>query len=302
MSAYEPFPPVPEHAPPRPAHEPPSGRARRRGPAAVLAAVALVAAAVGGGTSALVTEALSGDGGSAAAVPGTNVSVQAGSSVADVAAAVAPSVVEITTGSSTGAGVILSETGQILTNNHVVSGAEAAEVTFHDGSTATAAVTATDPDSDLAVIQAQDVRGLTPATLGDSDSVAVGDQVVAIGSPEGLTGTVTSGIVSALDREVTVSREDGQRQGNGGAWPFVFDGGTYHGDPGPATTTYEAMQTDASLNHGNSGGPLINMNGEVIGVNSAMYSPTRDGGSTGLGFAIPINTVKDVLGQLGTEV
>ena len=133
--------------------------------------------------------------------------------------------------------------------------------------------------------------------------------VVAIGSPEGLTGTVTSGIVSALDRDVTVAKDDdGQdrqqeqqydpRQG----WPFEFGGQQFNGDTGSSKTTYKALQTDASLNPGNSGGALINMNGEIIGINSAMYSPSSSSGSTagsvGLGFAIPVDTVKADLESL----
>jgi putative serine protease PepD len=226
--------------------------------------------------------------------------------IASVARAVSPSVVEITAetaaGTSTGSGVILSADGEILTNNHVVTGASAVKVTFSDGSTATASVTGTDPDSDLALIQAQDVGGLTPATFGDSDNVVVGDQVVAIGSPEGLSGTVTSGIVSALDRDVTVSTGESQQPQRGyGQWPFEFGGGQYNGELGGETTTYKAIQTDASLNPGNSGGALVNMNGEIVGINSAMYSASQDSGSAGLGFAIPINTVKSVLSDLEAQ-
>jgi putative serine protease PepD len=273
--------------------------------------VAIVAAACGGGTAALVGE-LTSDSGStttSSAASGTTVSsVDTGTgtsdgTVASVAAAVSPSVVEITAqlpgGTSTGSGVILSADGEILTNNHVVSGATTVEVKFSDGSTAAATVTGTDPDTDLAVIQAQDVSGLKPATLGDSDDVAVGDPVVAIGSPEGLSGTVTSGIVSALDRDVTVST--GESQQDYGQWPFQFGGGQYNGQLGGDTTTYKAIQTDASLNPGNSGGALVNMKGEIIGINSAMYSASQDSGSAGLGFSIPVNTVKSVLGDLEAQ-
>jgi putative serine protease PepD len=269
---------------------------------ALFAAVALVAAAVSGGTAALVGESVASDNGGSSSVAGTTVSTATDGSVASVAAAVSPSVVEISTNAATGSGVILTGDGEILTNNHVVAGASSVEVRFSDGSTAQATVTGTDPESDLAIIQAQDVSGLTPATLGDSDNVRVGDEVVAIGSPEGLTGTVTSGIVSAKDRDVTVSTEQDQGQGQGyGQWPFEYGGGQYNGDIGSATTTYKAIQTDASLNPGNSGGALVNMNGEIIGINSAMYSSTADSGSAGLGFAIPINTVKDVLSDLGAQ-
>ncbi len=134
----------------------------------------------------------------------------------------------------------------------------------------------------------------------------VGDEVVAIGSPEGLTGTVTSGIVSALDRDVTVSTDEGQGQQQGqqgGEWPFEFGGREFNGDTGSSTTTYKALQTDASLNPGNSGGALIDMNGNIIGINSAMYSAagassSAAAGSVGLGFAIPVDTVKADLAKL----
>ncbi|MDT0343357.1 S1C family serine protease [Streptomyces litchfieldiae] len=287
--------------PPQPAGPPaPGPRHRARKPVALFAAVAIVAAAVGGGTATLLDDSSGGIGGSGGATSATSVSTGTNGTVASVAAAVSPSVVEISTGTATGSGVILSADGEILTNNHVVSGASTVEVTFANGSTATATVTGTDPDTDLAVIQAQDVSGLKPATLGDSDDVAVGDQVVAIGSPEGLTGTVTSGIVSALDREVTVSKEEAPQQqpGAGSEWPFEFGGGQYNGDIGSSTTTYKAIQTDASLNPGNSGGALVNMDGEIIGINSAMYSTSQDAGSAGLGFAIPVNTVRQVLSSL----
>ncbi|MGW3296253.1 S1C family serine protease [Streptomyces xiamenensis] len=305
---FHPYPPQPAWVPEAEAAEggaPPDrpashrGRARRAGKSvALLAAVAVVAAGVGGGTAALLGDAGSVAAGSGSSVSGTNVSVHTDGSVASVAAAVSPSVVEISTGSATGSGVILSSDGEILTNNHVVSGAGQVRVTFADGSTATATVTGSDPDTDLAVIQAQDVSGLTAATLGDSDAVAVGDQVVAIGSPEGLSGTVTSGIVSALDRDVTVSTGDSTQQQPQQQWPFEYGGGRYNGDTGDSTTTYQAIQTDASLNPGNSGGALVNMNGEVIGINSAMYSASAESGSAGLGFAIPVNTVKSVLSAL----
>ncbi|WP_326597590.1 S1C family serine protease [Streptomyces sp. NBC_01803] len=312
MSEQQTFPTFP----PRPPYQPapssafasaPAGtghRGRRaRGPVALLAAVAIVAAAVGGGTAALLDGTTATDA-AASGVSGTTVAdriAAGGGTVAAVAAAVGPSVVEISTGTATGSGVILSEDGEILTNNHVVSGAGTVEVTFHDGGTARATVTGTDPDTDLAVLRAEDVSGLTAATLGDSDDVSVGDQVVAIGSPEGLTGTVTSGIVSALDREVTVAKDEGNAGGGQqgwNEWPFEYGGGQYNGDVGSSTTTYEAIQTDASLNPGNSGGALVNMAGEIIGVNSAMYSTSGDSGSAGLGFAIPVNTVRDVLSSM----
>ncbi|CAL9518741.1 trypsin-like peptidase domain-containing protein [Streptomyces sp. Tu 3180] len=284
-----------------PAARPPQ-RKRARGPAALLAAVAIVAAAVGGGTAYGVQE-LTGNDTVASSSTGTSVvpSSQRGT-VSGVAEAVSPSIVEISatsaSGSSTGSGVIITEDGEIVTNNHVVAGASSIKVRTSDGKTYTADVVGTDSSKDLALIRLEDASGLRAATLGDSDGVQVGDQVVAIGSPEGLTGTVTSGIVSALDRDVTVSTDEsqGQQGQQGGGWPFEYGGREFNGDTGGSTTTYKAIQTDASLNPGNSGGALIDMNGDIIGINSAMYSASgadsSDAGSVGLGFAIPIDTVK----------
>ncbi|MGW0818933.1 S1C family serine protease [Streptomyces viridiviolaceus] len=288
----------------------PRRKRARRGPVALLAAVAIVAAAVGGGTAYGIQE-LTGNDTVASSATSTNVvpSSQKGT-VAGVARAVSPSIVEISAasnaGSSTGSGVIITSDGEIITNNHVVSGASSVKVTTSDGKEYTAQVVGTDSKKDLALIKLEDASGLKAATLGDSAGVRVGDEVVAIGSPEGLTGTVTSGIVSALDRDVTVSTDEGQQQQQqrqGGGWPFEFGGQEFNGDTGSSTTTYKAIQTDASLNPGNSGGALIDMNGNIIGINSAMYSAagsssSADAGSVGLGFAIPINTVKADLSDL----
>ncbi|MFG3007765.1 S1C family serine protease [Streptomyces calvus] len=308
------WPPPPAHAPTpaqpaEPAH--PARRRRARGPGALLAAVAIVAAAVGGGTAYGLQELAGGDTVASAGSSSTTVvpSSQKGT-VSGVAAAVSPSIVEINAtsdaGSSTGSGVIITSDGEIVTNNHVVADASSIKVRTSDGTSYTAEVVGTDSSKDLALIKLDDASGLKAATLGDSDDVQVGDQVVAIGSPEGLTGTVTSGIVSALDRDVTVSTDEsqGRRQGQGGGWPFEFDGREFNGDTGGSTTTYKAIQTDASLNPGNSGGALIDMNGAIIGINSAMYSASgtgsssSDAGSVGLGFAIPVNTLKADLDAL----
>ncbi|MFS8199206.1 S1C family serine protease [Streptomyces sp. CWNU-52B] len=301
---------------------PAASRRRAKGPLALLAAVAIAAAAVGGGTAYAFQELTGND---TAASSTTSTSVVATSkkgTVAGVAEAVSPSIVEISAtsnaGSSTGSGVVITTGGEIITNNHVVSGASQIKVQLSNGKSYTASVVGTDSKKDLALIKLTDApSGLTPATLGDSDAVKVGDEVVAIGSPEGLTGTVTSGIVSALDRDVTVSTDESQGQqqqqqgggsgGNGGGsgqWPFEFGGQEFNGDTGSSTTTYKALQTDASLNPGNSGGALIDMNGNIIGINSAMYSAATDSsssstaGSVGLGFAIPVNTVKADLASL----
>ncbi|MER7727841.1 trypsin-like peptidase domain-containing protein [Streptomyces sp. NPDC096323] len=303
------------HGLPQAAPEPAPSRRRARRPVALLAAVAIAAAVVGGGTATVIGQLTDDSTVSTAGsvVPGTTVSQSSKGTVSGVAAALSPTIVEIgatsTAGQSTGSGVVITSDGEIVTNNHVIAGATAIKVTMSTGKTYTAEVVGTDADKDLALIKVQGASGLKTATLGDSSQVAVGDQVVAIGSPEGLTGTVTSGIVSALDRDVTVAKDgdsgsdqgqgQGQGQGGGQQWPFEFGGQQFNGDTGDSTTTYKAIQTDASLNPGNSGGALINMNGEIIGINSAMYSASSasgsgssSAGSVGLGFAIPVNTLK----------
>ncbi|MEU3918811.1 trypsin-like peptidase domain-containing protein [Streptomyces sp. NPDC029004] len=298
------YPPPPSHQP-----APPPPRAKAKRPVALIAAVAIAAAVIGGGASALVQQLTDGNtGSSGSAVPGTTVAQSSKGTVASVAQAVSPSIVEISAtssaGQSTGSGVIITADGEIITNNHVVAGADSVKVRLSTGKTYTAKVVGTDPGKDLALIKLEGASGLKAAALGDSSKVAVGDEVVAIGSPEGLTGTVTSGIVSALNRDVTVAKEQdpGQQQNPRQGWPFEFGGQQFNGDAGSSKTTYKAIQTDASLNPGNSGGALINMNGEIIGINSAMYSPSSATGSTagsvGLGFAIPVNTVKADLDDL----
>jgi putative serine protease PepD len=200
-----------------------------------------------------------------------------------------------------GSGIVLTDDGLILTNNHVVAAAAGDEqgaesfttnsadgggvtqtVTFSNGQTVPFTVVGTDPTGDLAVVRAQGVSGLTPITIGSSNDVKVGQQVVAIGSPLGLQGTVTTGIVSALDRPVAAG------DGSGGN-----------------VTVLDAIQTDAAINPGNSGGALVNMNGELIGVNSAIASMGGgDGsgggqsGSIGLGFAIPADQAKRIADEL----
>ncbi|MCK2213781.1 trypsin-like peptidase domain-containing protein [Actinomadura sp. ATCC 31491] len=203
--------------------------------------------------------------------------------VAEVAAKVQPSVVMIQGRTAEGSGVVLSEDGLILTNNHVVSGqGDVLTVKFNDGRTAKASVVGTDPATDLAVIRAEGVKGLAKATLGDSDQLKVGDDVLAVGSPLGLDGTVTAGIVSALDRTVTAG--DG---GGGQQFPWGQQQQT-------ETTTLGGMiQTDAAINPGNSGGALVNAAGELVGINSAVSSE-----GVNLGFAIPVNTAKQVSQQL----
>ncbi|MFF4489891.1 S1C family serine protease [Streptomyces sp. NPDC001544] len=302
------WPPPPAHAP-----APPSGSGRRaRRPVAIVAAVAVVAAVAGGGAAYGLQELTGGRTAVSSAPTGSTavgaVPSSAKGTVAGVVARVNPSVVEIKAtsdaGESIGSGVIVTGGGQVVTNNHVIAGASSIRVTTSDGKSYAAHVVGTDSKKDLALVELRGASGLKAATLGDSGDLRVGDQVVAIGSPEGLSDTVTSGIVSALGRDVSVPTDENQGQGQGnGLWPFWFGGQEFNGDTGSSTTTYKAIQTDASLNPGNSGGALINMNGDVIGINSAMYSSSSDqssssSGSVGLGFAIPVNTVKADLAKL----
>src|SRR6056297_1858133 len=202
--------------------------------------------------------------------------------IADLAATVQPAVVQINVGSEgqggSGSGFIISEDGYIVTNNHVAGPAGedgTVEVVFPDGATATGTLVGADAGYDLAVVKVER-NGLPTLEFGSSEAVRVGDLAVAIGSPLGLQGTVTSGIVSALERPVTA--------GGGGSTSFI-----------------NAIQTDAAINPGNSGGPLVNGSGEVIGVNTAIASLSAVGGaagSIGLGFAIPIDTAERVVNEL----
>ncbi|MFC7326585.1 S1C family serine protease [Marinactinospora rubrisoli] len=296
--------------------EPPAGkRPGQQRLLLVAGATALVTSLIVGPAAAVITtQVLSGDGSSTSssltAQPSGSVS---SGSVSTVASKTLPSVVSISTSTgSGGSGVIISSDGQILTNNHVVAGARDNEINvqFNDGSEATATVLGADPVSDLAVIKV-DKTGLTPAEFGDSDKVEVGADVVAIGSPLGLSGTVTSGVVSAVDRPVNtgVSEEqqpEQQQRGLPFGLPGEQDGQGLQGQQGPTSaqtsTVINAIQTDAPINPGNSGGPLMNMDGEVIGINTAIAG-TGDpaggqSGSIGLGFAIPINQARPIAEQL----
>ncbi|MFC7464300.1 S1C family serine protease [Brachybacterium sp. GCM10030252] len=225
--------------------------------------------------------------------PGTTASPTAVSSTEDpdwtaVADQVAPSAVAIQVssgaGTSQGTGVILDEQGAILTNNHVVTDAESAQVTTSDGLSYSASVVGTDPTTDLAVIRLDSPpEGLQPATFADSSTVTVGQSVMAFGTPLGLENTVTTGIVSALDRPVTASGDE---------------------TDGSDATYTSAIQTDAAINPGNSGGPLVDAAGQVIGINTAIAGiPNASGqaGSIGLGFAIPSNTAAMIAGQLQAD-
>ncbi len=304
---------------------------RKRSRAIALTVGALAIAAMSAGVGGVVATMVQPDGRSAntvttaaspnaakapTALPTANVPI---GSVEQVAAKVVPSVVKLETklgrASEEGSGIILSEDGLILTNSHVVStiqapggskqapplspsapgtlpgkpgepsakpgqGGPTTMVTFADGRTAPFTIVGTDPATDIAVVRAQGVSGLTPITLGSSASLRVGQDVVAIGSPLGLEGTVTTGIVSALNRPVAAG-----------------------GDATNQNTVLDAIQTDAAINPGNSGGALVNMAGELVGVNSAIAtlggdSPASQSGSIGLGFAIPVDQAKRVADEL----
>ncbi|HLU73344.1 MAG TPA: trypsin-like peptidase domain-containing protein [Nonomuraea sp.] len=273
---------------------PPPPSAKKTGSGAgrkAIAGLALAAVAVGGGVvGAAVATAFQDPVVTTVSAPSPTFA-QASSSltVAEVAEKVQPSVVMIQGTTGEGSGVVLTEDGLILTNNHVVEGAARGgqmSVKFSDGRTAAASVIGTDPATDLAVIRAKDVSGLSPAALGDSSQLKVGDSVLAIGSPLGLDGSVTLGIVSALDRTLTVG---GEREQLPPGWPQQRSGGV--------TTIGGAIQTDAAINPGNSGGALVNAAGQVVGINTAIAT-AGSSGSIGLGFAIPINTAKHVSDQL----
>lgn len=167
---------------------------------------------------------------------------------------------------SLGSGFVIDPKGIVITNNHVIEGADKIEVTFIDGTTLPATVKGSDPKTDLAVLEVISDKPLPYVELGDSERIRVGDWVVAIGNPFGLGGSVTAGIVSALNRDIHAGNYD------------------------------DFIQTDAAINRGNSGGPLFDMQGRVIGVNSAIISPS--GASVGIGFAVPTSTVKPVVDQI----
>lgn len=283
----------PPSTPPPPPRNDDRNRRRRSGPIIVAALLAGILGGVGGAAGfAALDDAAGGDETPAnqsstdkdVSVANTRPAVSG--SVQDVAASVLPSVVKIdvrtTQGAGSGSGIILSADGQILTNNHVVENAadDTLTVSFNDGSTAPARVVGTDALTDLAVIEAEEVSGLEPASLGSSDDLQVGEQVIAIGSPFGLESTVTTGIVSALDRPVAAGEPDA-------------DG---------TSTVFPAVQTDAAINPGNSGGALVTAAGDVVGINSAIRTDSSSaqgtGGSIGLGFAIPIDEARPIIDQL----
>ncbi|MFE3444588.1 trypsin-like peptidase domain-containing protein [Nocardia sp. NPDC059180] len=245
----------------------------------LLAVIALAIGLIGGLVGRLTAETASTLTSRKVALEQTGDPEQPHGQIAQVADAVLPSVVSIRTtvgdNGATGSGVVIDGDGYIATNNHVISmaaqdnsGRAKIQVMFSDGTRVPANIVGRDTKTDLAVLKV-DVKNLTVAQLGKSEDVQVGDAVLAIGSPLGLSKTVTSGIVSALHRPVKL-------EGEGSDTKAVID----------------AVQTDASINPGNSGGALVDMEGRVVGINTAIRSET--GGSVGLGFAIPVNVVTDV--------
>jgi putative serine protease PepD len=239
------------------------------------AGAVLVVGGVVGGCSNSGTSSPSGPTSSSAAV--------AACAVTPIADKVIPSVVTIAAsgsgGSGTGSGEVIRSDGYILTNNHVISVAASGgsvDVLFSDGQTEPATIVGRDPQTDLAVLKVQPSHDLKVISLGSSSSVKIGEPVVAIGAPLGLSGTVTSGIVSALDRTVEVPGENDR-----------------------SALLVSALQTDAAINPGNSGGALVNCSGELIGVPTAGAAvPNSAGGSIGLGFAIPVDLAKSIADEI----
>ncbi|GLY23024.1 trypsin-like peptidase domain-containing protein [Micromonospora sp. NBRC 101691] len=267
-----PVPPWAQGPAPRPAQP---GRVAKFAAAGVAALALMFGSGVGGGVLALALFEDAGTKVTYSAAP-----VLDGADLPKIAAGVQDSVVSIQAGSGEGSGVILSADGFVLTNNHVVAsaGRESVQVVFANGRRATAEIVGTDPRTDLAVVKASGVSGLQPAKLGDSDAMQVGDQVLALGSPLGLQGSVTAGIISARDRTIRAgSQQDPQAGGS---------------------SISGLLQTDAPINPGNSGGALVNTRGEVIGINTAIATSGQSSGNIGVGFAIPSNKAKLVAEQL----
>jgi len=307
---------------------------KRRGLLVPVVAAAVVAALIGGGAGAGIALAVQPhDQTSTASSTSTGASgitinnQKTATAISAVAAKASPSVVTIsvnaTNESGTGSGIVLSSDGYVLTNNHVVtldgdSSSGTVSVTTNDGHIYKATIVGTDPLNDLAVIKLTGASGLTPATFGDSSRLNVGDTAIAIGAPLDLPGTVTTGIVSALNRSISIQSSAVPNGGNGGSGgsdgnsPFNFwnfgNGDGSGGGSGSSTSTstisLAVIQTDAAINPGNSGGALLDAQGRVIGVNVAIASTGSSSsagsqsGSIGVGFAIPSNIAKRIADQL----
>ena len=286
-------------------YQPQGPRSRRRGRRfGELAAVSLLSAALATGGTVSVLALTDEDAGGGASTtetstsgPAETVPVSSGAKESPdwnaVTDAVSPSVVAIgVRGQQTGgegSGVILDDQGHVLTNNHVVSGAGSdpkITVTLAGGATYDATVAGTDPSTDLAVLTITDPPSdLTPITAGNSDDLQVGDPVMAVGNPLGLAGTVTTGIVSALDRPVSTSSSEG-----GSGSPFAQQ------QSQPVVTA--AVQTSAAINPGNSGGALVDAAGRLVGINSSIATSGQSSGNIGIGFAIPVNEATWIADQL----
>jgi S1-C subfamily serine protease len=264
---------VDERAPgvPSPALDPKGAGTARRWPLLAAAGLAVVAVSAGTGGAAgylagsapqTAPESLAAPGPAPAGVP---------SDLVGAAARALPGVVSVqvrtSSGRASGSGFVFDDRGHIVTNNHVVSGAGGGSVSVvgPDGRRLTAEVVGTDPGSDIAVLRVNASAALRPLDRADPSATRVGEPVLAVGSPLGLSGTVTAGIISALDRQVRLG----------------------------GTARQTAVQTDASINPGNSGGPLVNARGEVVGVNTAIAT-LEGGGSIGIGFAVPIDRAEQV--------
>jgi putative serine protease PepD len=311
--------PIPAQDPAAPSSGSPV-RSERTGPRRLteLAVVASLAAVLASGGTYVATRSDSSPTSSAVgtSAPGRD-STPSSSSTVDQASAVAPdwtatanavtpSVVSIevtmSQGSAQGSGVVLDKAGHILTNTHVVSGATKVQVTLADGRSYAATIKGTDPSTDLAVVTLTDPPSdLSPIALGDSDALKVGDPVMAVGNPLGLSSTVTTGIVSALNRPVRTQAEQQQQTDPFGNNPFGQGGQQPQAQGSDQDVVTNAIQTSAAINPGNSGGALVNAAGQLVGINSsiaALSSGSGQSGSIGIGFAIPIREAKSIADQL----
>jgi putative serine protease PepD len=235
------------------------------------AGAAVVATRDGGNRAATVTQTTS-NASAGTAVPASDTTTSTTLTASEIYRNDNKGVVDLVVNSNAeGSGFVIDKRGDIVTNEHVVDGARTIRVTFSDGTRASATVVGSDKTTDIAVVRVTGIKAsmLTPLTFADSSAVEAGDAVLAIGSPFGLAETLTTGIVSGTDR--TIESPSGATIGG-------------------------AIQTDASINHGNSGGPLIDADGEVVGVNAQIESDS--GGSDGVGFAIPSDTIKSIASQL----
>jgi putative serine protease PepD len=317
--------------------------ARKRTNTGVVVAAAAIAAIVGGVSGAGIgvwaySANNSSSAGTASGSSPASITVndaKNATTITAVAVKASPSVVTInvngTDAAGTGSGIILTSDGYVLTNTHVVTldgetGSAKIQVETNDGRLLSAKVVGTDPTDDLAVIKLQNVSGLQPAQFADSAKLNVGDTAIAIGAPLGLAGTVTNGIVSALNRSITVASSavpkstgssDGSDGGSGGDSPFNFwnfgdgsgggsgSGGSQGQSTAQSTISLSVIQTDAAINPGNSGGALLDSDGKVIGVNCAIASASDSSstsggqsGSIGVGFAIPSNVALRIANEI----